>query len=94
MALRIGILGAAPIARAAIIRPSRALAEVDVVAVAARDQERARRFARGHGIRRVHETYAAVLADPACTGDWDVALAEAGVPFRDEAYGFVYLGVT
>lgn len=31
-------------------------------------------------------------ADPACTGDWDDALAEAGVPFRDEGYGFLYLG--
>ena len=31
-------------------------------------------------------------ADPACTGDWDAALTEAGVPFRDEAYGFLYLG--
>ncbi|HVM26712.1 MAG TPA: alkaline phosphatase family protein [Mycobacteriales bacterium] len=31
-------------------------------------------------------------ADPACRGDWDAALAEAGVPFRDEAYGFLYLG--
>ena len=31
-------------------------------------------------------------ADPACTGDWDEALTAAGVPFRDEAYGFVYLG--
>ena len=33
------------------------------------------------------------LADPTCTGDWDVALTEAGIPFRDEAYGFIYLGV-
>ncbi len=33
------------------------------------------------------------LADPSCTGDWDVALNEAGIPFRDEAYGFIYLGV-
>ena len=33
------------------------------------------------------------LADPMCTGDWDVALTEAGIPFRDEAYGFLYLGV-
>ena len=33
------------------------------------------------------------LADPACTGDWDVALTAAGIPFRDEAYGFIYLGV-
>ena len=32
-------------------------------------------------------------ADPACTGDWDVALTQAGIPFRDEAYGFIYLGV-
>lgn len=31
-------------------------------------------------------------ADPACTGDWDLALTEAGIPFRDEAYGFLYLG--
>jgi phosphonoacetate hydrolase len=31
-------------------------------------------------------------ADPACTGDWDEALSAAGVPFRDEAYGFLYLG--
>jgi hypothetical protein len=31
-------------------------------------------------------------ADPECTGDWDVALAAAGIPFRDEAYGFIYLG--
>jgi predicted AlkP superfamily pyrophosphatase or phosphodiesterase len=32
------------------------------------------------------------LADPSVTGDWDVALTEAGIPFRDEAYGFIYLG--
>jgi phosphonoacetate hydrolase len=31
-------------------------------------------------------------ADPVCTGDWDAALDAAGVPFRDEAYGFLYLG--
>ena len=31
------------------------------------------------------------LADPNVTGDWDVALAEAGVPVRDEGYGFLYL---
>jgi hypothetical protein len=27
-----------------------------------------------------------------CRGDWDDALTEAGIPFRDEAYGFLYLG--
>jgi hypothetical protein len=31
------------------------------------------------------------LADPSVTGDWDAALAEAGVPVRDEGYGFLYL---
>jgi hypothetical protein len=31
-------------------------------------------------------------ADETCTGDWDDALREAGIPFRDEAYGFLYLG--
>ncbi len=31
-------------------------------------------------------------ADPGCTGDWDAALAAAGIPFRDEASGFLYLG--
>ncbi len=33
------------------------------------------------------------LADPSCTGDWGPALEAAGVAFRDEAYGFLYLGV-
>ncbi len=31
-------------------------------------------------------------ADPTCRGDWLDALTAAGVPFRDEAYGFLYLG--
>jgi phosphonoacetate hydrolase len=30
--------------------------------------------------------------DPAVTGDWDVRLRDAGIPFRDEGYGFIYLG--
>jgi phosphonoacetate hydrolase len=30
--------------------------------------------------------------DPAVTGDWDVALRDAGVEARDEGYGFLYLG--
>ncbi|HZN14215.1 MAG TPA: alkaline phosphatase family protein [Acidimicrobiales bacterium] len=29
--------------------------------------------------------------NPACTGDWGVALRDAGLRFRDEAYGFLYL---
>jgi len=31
--------------------------------------------------------------DPGCRGDWDVALREAGIQARDEAYGFLYFGV-
>jgi phosphonoacetate hydrolase len=32
-------------------------------------------------------------ADPTCLGDWDAPLREAGLTFRDEANGFLYLGV-
>ena len=32
-------------------------------------------------------------ATPGVTGDWDQALTQAGIAFRDEAYGFLYLGV-
>jgi hypothetical protein len=33
-------------------------------------------------------------ADENCLGDWDQPLREAGISFRDEAYGFIYLGET
>jgi predicted dehydrogenase len=62
--LRIGILGAARIAPMALVRPARAVPDVAVAAVAARDGERARRFAEKHGIPRVHASYDALLADP------------------------------
>jgi len=62
--LRFGILGAARIAPMALIQPARRVAEADVVAVAARDFAKARRFAAKHGIRRVHDSYDALLADP------------------------------
>ncbi len=32
--------------------------------------------------------------DPSVTGDWDVTLREEGLTFRDEGYGFLYLGET
>ena len=32
--------------------------------------------------------------DPTVQGDWDVPLKESGLTFRDEAYGFLYLGVS
>ena len=61
--LRIGILGAARIADEGIIAPARALGH-KIVAVAARDRVRAQAFAAEHGIPKVHETYAGVIADP------------------------------
>jgi len=62
--LRIGILGAAKIAPAALIRPAREVPDAEVVSVAARDPERARQFADKHGIDRVHPTYEALIGDP------------------------------
>jgi predicted dehydrogenase len=62
--LRIGILGAARIAPMAVVRPARQLPEAEVVAVAARDEAKARNFARKQRIPRVHRDYDALLADP------------------------------
>jgi predicted dehydrogenase len=62
--VRIGILGAARIAPAALINPGKNNAEVVVAAVAARDASRARAFAKKHGIAKVHESYDALLTDP------------------------------
>ena len=86
--LRIGILGAANIARlfAAGVRPSQ---KVAVVAVAARDAGRARKFADETGIPRVHPTYDALLADPAIDAiynplpnslhaEWSIRALDAG----------------
>lgn len=64
MTLRIGILGAARIAPQAIINPARKVANVAVVAIAARDQAKARAFAIKHNIPQVHASYAALIADP------------------------------
>jgi predicted dehydrogenase len=62
--LRIGILGAARIAPAALINPARKNGDVVVAAVAARDVARARAFATKHGIVSVRDSYEALLADP------------------------------
>jgi predicted dehydrogenase len=62
--LRIGILGAAKIAAAAMVKPARNVADVDVVAIAARDPERAQRYADKNGIARVLPSYADLIADP------------------------------
>jgi predicted dehydrogenase len=62
--VRIGVLGAARIAPNAIIKPARQVADAEVVAVAARDPERARAFATKHSIPVVHASYDDLVADP------------------------------
>ncbi|HXQ60326.1 MAG TPA: Gfo/Idh/MocA family oxidoreductase [Acidimicrobiales bacterium] len=62
--LRIGVLGAARIAPAAIVGPGRRVDGVEVVAIAARDRQRAQAFADKNGIPRVVESYEALVADP------------------------------
>src|SRR4051812_8414353 len=87
--LRIGILGAARIAPAALIKPARSANEVEVTAVAARDRTKADKFASKHDIATVHEPYDSLLADPSIDavynplpnglhGKWTVAALEAG----------------
>ncbi|WP_203920975.1 Gfo/Idh/MocA family protein [Rugosimonospora africana] len=62
--MRIGVLGAARIAPAAIIKPARQVPDVTVTAIAARDPGRARAFAAKHAIPTVHPDYEQLLADP------------------------------
>ncbi|BBX09186.1 Gfo/Idh/MocA family protein [Mycolicibacterium aichiense] len=87
--VRIGALGAAQIAPAALIEPAKGNPEVVVTAVAARDVSRAQAFAAKHGIARVHKSYEALLADPKVDavynplpnglhGRWTRAALEAG----------------
>ena len=87
--LRIGILGAARIAPAAVVKPARAVDGVRVTTIAARDPERAKKFAAKHGVDRVHDTYDALVADPdvdavyvplpnGLHADWTTRALEAG----------------
>ena len=89
--LRIGVLGAARIAPAAIIRPAQHVADVEVVSVAARDPERAKAFAAKHSIPKVPRSYEELLADPdidavynplpnGLHGRWTLAAIAAGKP--------------
>ncbi|WP_410615816.1 Gfo/Idh/MocA family protein [Amycolatopsis sp. lyj-109] len=64
MSLRIGILGAARIAPAALVKPAASVPSVAVTAVAARSLDRAQAFASRHGIPTAHPSYEALLADP------------------------------
>jgi len=87
--IRFGVLGAARIAPQAIIKPAAASADASVVAVAARDRAKADAFAKKHEIPHVHDSYAALLADPEIDavynplpnglhGEWTIAALEAG----------------
>ena len=87
--LRIGTLGAASITPNALLQPAREIEGVEVVAVAARDEARARKFATKHEIPRVHASYDALLADPEIDAvynplpnshhcEWSIRALEAG----------------
>jgi predicted dehydrogenase len=86
--LRMGILSTANIARQFIdgVRSSR---KVAVTAVASRDADKARAFARDMGVALAHPTYEALLADPAIDAiynplpntlhaEWSIRALEAG----------------
>ncbi len=63
LALRIGVLGAARISERSLVGPAAATG-TRLVAVAARDRGRAEDFAETHGVERVLDSYADVVADP------------------------------
>lgn len=86
--MRIGILGAAHIARSFIsgVNPS---ATVCVAAIASRDAAKARRFANETGVARAYGSYQELLADPAIDAvyiplpnslhaEWSIRACEAG----------------
>jgi hypothetical protein len=86
--LRIGLLGAARIAALAIVDPAHTTGD-RLVAVAARDRRRAEAFAASHGVERVLDAYADVVADPEVEvvynplanglhGPWNLAAIAAG----------------
>ncbi|MBC2638811.1 MULTISPECIES: Gfo/Idh/MocA family protein [unclassified Rhodococcus (in: high G+C Gram-positive bacteria)] len=92
--LRIGVLGASRIAKAAIVGPA-AESGHRLVAVAARDRGRAEVFAATYGVERVHDSYADVIADPdvdlvynplanALHAPWNLAAVQAGKPVLTE----------
>jgi predicted dehydrogenase len=87
--LKIGILGAANIAPGALIKPAHRTGKAEIVVVAARDADKARKFADKHKIKRVADSYEEVLADPELDavyiplpnglhGRWTIAALEAG----------------
>jgi xylose dehydrogenase (NAD/NADP) len=63
MNVKWGLLSTASI-NDAILRGAAESAAVEVIAVASRDEERARTYAREHGLERPYGSYDALLADP------------------------------
>ncbi len=87
--LTVGILGAAGIAPAAIIRPAARRDDVVVSAVASRSLDSARRYADTHSIAIAYGSYDELLADPTIQlvyvalppsehARWSIAALEAG----------------
>lgn len=87
--VRIGILGASSFAPTTLINPARGNREVEVAAVAARDDDSANAFAAKHGIARAYGSYEALIDDPdldaiyvlvptSMHGRWTRAALEAG----------------
>ena len=87
--LRFGVLGAARITPAALLKPARSHPEVRVGLVAARDPSRAAAYASKHRIPRVVDGYEAVVTDPdvdavyiplpnSLHAEWTLAALEAG----------------
>ena len=63
MSLKIGVLGASRIAELAIVGPAHELGH-RLVAVAARDPQRAQLFAEKHSVERVLASYDELVNDP------------------------------
>jgi predicted dehydrogenase len=87
--LRWGILSTAKIASEKVIPGIGRAARCEIVAIASRDERRAREVADRHGIRRVHGSYDALLRDPDVDAvyiplpnhlhaEWTLRAAEAG----------------
>jgi predicted dehydrogenase len=84
-----GILSTASIATEKVIPGIRRAARCEIIAIGSRDEGRARLVAERHGIRRVHGSYEALLADPEVDAvyvplpnhlhaEWTIAAARAG----------------
>ena len=83
--LRVGVLGAGGIAERAMVEPSREIDGVEVVAIGARDPERAAAFAARLGLPKWGD-YEAVLADP------DIDLVYLALPPIVHAGGTITAG--